>query len=59
MKFKRYRAKVKYIDHTFNMFVGGTDEESVKKKLIEFYKELLEDDKNIVEIELEEIKYYE
>ena len=56
MKFKRYRAKVKYINHTFNMFVGGTDEESVKKKLIEFYKELLEDDKNIVEIELEEIK---
>lgn len=56
MEFKRYRTKVKYIDHTFNMFVGGKDEESVKKRLIEFYKELLEDDKNIVEIELEEIK---
>lgn len=56
MKFKRYRAKVKYINHIFNMFVGGIDEESVKKKLTDFYKELLNDDKNIVEIELEEIK---
>ena len=53
---KKYIAKVKYINHIFTMFVSGRDEESVMKELTDFYMDLLEDDKNIVEIKLEEIK---
>ena len=50
----KYIARVKYMKHTFVMFVSGKSEESVKKKLTDFYMKLLEDKKNIVEIELEE-----
>ena len=50
----KYIARVKYMKHTFVMFVSGKDEESVKKKLTDFYMNLLNDEINIVEIELEE-----
>lgn len=51
---KKYIARVKYMKHTFVMFVSGKNEESVKKKLTDFYINLLNDEKNIIEIELEE-----
>ena len=56
---KKYNAYVTYKGKTFNMYVGGKDEKSVINDITDFFMKLLKDDKNIVEVKLEEIKDYE
>ena len=55
-KLKHYIAYIRYKGRTHTMPVSGRDEESVIKDVTDFYFDLFEDKKNIIEVSLKEIK---
>ena len=53
---KKFKAKIKYNNKTSTLLVSGKNEKSVIKNITDFYFKLFENQNNIVEVELEEIK---